>query len=279
MAKSVTHTVKKGDTLEKIAKKYGIAKYQTIYDDPANAKLKKARPNADEIQPGDKVVIPAQSDGPGPKQLKSMLASLEAQVADRQKTQKNLEKNLTDLKARFAKAKAKYKKNMTAVEVAETMAFITTDITKVVANTAKVGKGTMTLAKANSKNLKAVGSAWGRAIDPAQKAAANKLQAQENAFLKFGGIGMNAFMNLTTPSFYGSRLAVLQGDGFFKKVLSGKFEGTKEDLLKAYNWDFGKELDDTYKRIETETRKAIDSFKKMDAADKDLIKEIRAQLK
>ncbi|MBB94777.1 MAG: hypothetical protein CML68_09265 [Rhodobacteraceae bacterium] len=60
------HTVKKGDTLSKIAKKYGIKSAKALYDDPANAKFRKLRPNPDLIEPGDKVTIP-----PTPASVKS----------------------------------------------------------------------------------------------------------------------------------------------------------------------------------------------------------------
>ena len=40
------------------AAKYGFAKWKTIYDHPANAGLKKRRPNPNLIHPGDEIVIP-----------------------------------------------------------------------------------------------------------------------------------------------------------------------------------------------------------------------------
>ena len=41
----ITHVVAQGDCFSKIARRYGFADYKVIYNDPANAELKKKRPN------------------------------------------------------------------------------------------------------------------------------------------------------------------------------------------------------------------------------------------
>src|SRR6185503_16392045 len=53
-----SHVVKQGECLSSIARKYGFADYHTIYDDPANARLKKLRGNPNVVQPGDQLFIP-----------------------------------------------------------------------------------------------------------------------------------------------------------------------------------------------------------------------------
>ena len=58
MATDIIHVVKKGDTLDKIAKKYKFKSWKTIYDAKANAKFRKLRPDPNKIEPGDKIVIP-----------------------------------------------------------------------------------------------------------------------------------------------------------------------------------------------------------------------------
>ena len=58
MPKDLVHTVKRGENLSKIAKKYKASNWKYIYEDPVNAKFRKERPNPNEIQPGDKIVIP-----------------------------------------------------------------------------------------------------------------------------------------------------------------------------------------------------------------------------
>lgn len=52
------HIVKSGESLSIIAKKYGFADWRTLYDHPANVKLRNARPNPDHIHVGDQVFIP-----------------------------------------------------------------------------------------------------------------------------------------------------------------------------------------------------------------------------
>lgn len=55
---SKIHAVKQGDSLAKIAKKYGFSNWRTIYDHADNAELRQKRPNPNILYPGDKVAIP-----------------------------------------------------------------------------------------------------------------------------------------------------------------------------------------------------------------------------
>jgi hypothetical protein len=52
------HVVRAGESLATIATKYGVVNWQVIYGAPCNAELRRRRPNAKLIQPGDKVLIP-----------------------------------------------------------------------------------------------------------------------------------------------------------------------------------------------------------------------------
>src|SRR5262245_8080430 len=52
------HTVEPGDCLTSIATRYGFAKWQTIYDDPANADFRALRKNPNVLAPGDRIFIP-----------------------------------------------------------------------------------------------------------------------------------------------------------------------------------------------------------------------------
>ena len=52
------HTVSKGDCMTSIAKRYGFGKFETIYNDSANAQFKQDNPNPDQLKPGATVVIP-----------------------------------------------------------------------------------------------------------------------------------------------------------------------------------------------------------------------------
>lgn len=52
------HTVRQGECLHSIAKKYGFADYRVIYDHPNNAEFKLKRPDPSILNPGDVIFIP-----------------------------------------------------------------------------------------------------------------------------------------------------------------------------------------------------------------------------
>jgi putative peptidoglycan binding protein/LysM domain-containing protein len=52
------HVVKQGECLSTIAAQYGFSDWHDIYNDGANADLRKKRPNPDVLYPGDEVTIP-----------------------------------------------------------------------------------------------------------------------------------------------------------------------------------------------------------------------------
>jgi len=52
------HTVEEGECLSSIAKDFGFADWQTIYNDPQNAGFRTQRPNPNVIAPGDQLFIP-----------------------------------------------------------------------------------------------------------------------------------------------------------------------------------------------------------------------------
>lgn len=276
MAKEIKHTVKKGETLTSIGKKHGGTPEQ-IFNDKANAKLKKLRGKPEKIQPGDVVVIP--KTGPDKKQLQSLVKSLEAQRAQRAATIKELEDSCKAMKARFADTKKKYKKQMTGIQMAEMIVMIHKDMAKIGVRSMKVGKGADAIAKANRKHVTDIASMFLTGTSPATTKLADYNEKANMTAAKVVGKGINAYFNLTSPSFYGSRIAVLKQDGFFKKVLSGKFEGTGKDLLDAYSWDLGKELDASSKAIEKRTAEMVAEFEKADDADVSLIAEIKAKMK
>lgn len=56
MARS--HTIQDGECLSSLAARYGFRHWQTIYDAPENAELRKSRPNPNLLAPGDVVAIP-----------------------------------------------------------------------------------------------------------------------------------------------------------------------------------------------------------------------------
>jgi hypothetical protein len=57
------YTVRAGDSLSKIAKRYGLASWQDIYEHEKNAGFRKKRPDPDKIEPGDKIWVPEPPSG------------------------------------------------------------------------------------------------------------------------------------------------------------------------------------------------------------------------
>lgn len=62
---SFRHVVRAGECLASLAARHGFAHWRDIYDHPANAELRKLRPNPLVLAAGDEVVIPP----PRPKEL------------------------------------------------------------------------------------------------------------------------------------------------------------------------------------------------------------------
>jgi hypothetical protein len=56
-ARFTTYVVKTGDTLSKIAKRFGLKSWQEVYNDPYNATFRVRHPNPNLIVPGDVVRI------------------------------------------------------------------------------------------------------------------------------------------------------------------------------------------------------------------------------
>ena len=52
------HIVQQGESLSEVARKHGFTDWRLIYDHPANAELKKQRPDPNILFPGDRVVLP-----------------------------------------------------------------------------------------------------------------------------------------------------------------------------------------------------------------------------
>ncbi len=54
---SINHTVKQGEYLSSIARRYGFSDYKVIWNDPNNAKLKERRKNPNVLYPGDRLYL------------------------------------------------------------------------------------------------------------------------------------------------------------------------------------------------------------------------------
>ena len=59
MSQTTPYVVQAGDSLSRIASKFGIPDWKTIYYDASNTGFRHARPNPNQIFPGDKINIPS----------------------------------------------------------------------------------------------------------------------------------------------------------------------------------------------------------------------------
>ncbi|NTX06002.1 peptidoglycan-binding protein [Myxococcus sp. CA051A] len=55
---STTHVIRRGECMLLVARRYGILDYRQVYEHPANAELRRKRPNPSVLYPGDTVFIP-----------------------------------------------------------------------------------------------------------------------------------------------------------------------------------------------------------------------------
>lgn len=80
------YKVKQGDCLSSIAKDFGFASGQTIYDHPDNAEYRDKRPNPNCIYPGDKLFIPERET----KKIEESTEQTHKNVVKKEKTWLNI---------------------------------------------------------------------------------------------------------------------------------------------------------------------------------------------
>ncbi len=106
----ITHTVAKGDTVDSIARKYKVRDGKTLWAAPENKDLSGRRKKAENIEPGDKLVIP-----PSEKEKKEAAAKLEALTKAR-----NANLKLRDMLRKDTARRAQAFNTMTSLIVAST---------------------------------------------------------------------------------------------------------------------------------------------------------------
>jgi LysM repeat protein len=55
---ALSYTIQRGDSLSKIAAKFGVASWQLIYTAPENAAFRRKHPDPNRIFPGEVLIIP-----------------------------------------------------------------------------------------------------------------------------------------------------------------------------------------------------------------------------
>ena len=296
-----SHKIKKGETLTKIAKKWKHRKWQTIWDDPGNASLKKKRREADKIEPGDVLFIPyTDAEKKAIIEAKLLLYSLAdvernlaasllkqadatseaASVA--MKRHKDATKEYNDIIAMLQKTAKDTKKMKDGVDIAWAIANLGRGL-------GKMAKLSRDASKASGKALEEINKqARGQAIDmmkgpvegEAKKAGTKYLLDEKNDISMLGmvvGSISEAQDKMTSPSFWFHAYVQMKDGASWTDVVTDKWE--RDVKNKIYLVD--KEKLFLTKKLLVQAQDAVKSAKSMqDEAKKaikradDIVKEI-----
>ncbi|MBM1691581.1 LysM peptidoglycan-binding domain-containing protein [Sulfitobacter geojensis] len=277
MPKTTVHIVKKGESLDKIAKSYGIINFKKIYEDKVNAKFRKTRPNPNLIQPGDKIIIPNYAlTADKRKTLGALINTIETRIKGNQALRADLMKTTKELGGEIQTYQRKFKKTAQATDAAATVLTLFISLGKIVSKGAKMAKMSASeVAKANKEILKEVVDMKTTALEPALQAGAQSMAKQSNQVVMVLGVGLDSFFNLTSPSFWGKTWIKARDEGMFKKIASGKFGDGWDAWSKAVTWDPNAEFDKMISNMKAQTLRNTQSIDKLIAADEALLKQLK----
>ena len=248
MAKDRQHKVKKGETLTKIAKLWSHSKWQDIWTDAANAKLRKKRGAPDSIEPGDLLHIPYT--------LKEKKAIVEAKLAiyGQMDAERNLARGLlnrSDATARAAKLALSQHKASTktyddiiamlkksgkdikgmkeGVDIAFTIATLLVSLGKIASLGAKASKATgEALTELNAQTQKeAIDLMKGPVEGEAKKASAKYLLNEDNEISTLGiivGTLVEAQEKMISPAFWFHAAVQMKDGASWTDVVTDKWE-------------------------------------------------------
>lgn len=251
-----SHKVKRGETLITISKKWGISKWQDVWNDPENSKLKSNRGKPEAIDTGDVIFIPFTKKqkldimkkrlhyinlAAGEVELARVFKAraetfqkacnyAESRIDNITKSRENLEKSMLGV-AKDAKATAK---------VIDIMAEVLTVLVNLgrLAKTASTAAGAE-LAKLNKEAMGVVtGTVTGKVSGAAKEAGIKYLLDPKNPVSAMGlkvGIYADAESKMMSPSFWGKTIARMKES---KKDFSiGDPAGLWEAWCEAVNFD------------------------------------------
>jgi LysM repeat protein len=274
------HTVRKGETLIKIAKSYGIADWKAIFDAPENAKLKKERKKPEAIQPGDVLVIPPSPVDP--KLVKDLAAaekSLLAAIARRDSLRKEFQASITQAKSEIKSAAAKYKRTSQAVDAAAMVIMIHKDLAKMTYDSSKVLKGMMESEAFQKEAIKTTMMWKVDVIGPALLEIFGKLDDQSGK-VRVAVVSLaKSFFDLTSPSFWGKVFVKLGEEDFVKKVASGRIQASWESWSKAVTYDPQEEFDAMIANIDRNAAPILRQLDDLDKRDKAAIAALKDSAK
>lgn len=197
MLETNNYQVKNGDTLIGIAQRFGLPSWKLIYDSPLNKDLRALRSNPDNIQIGDRLIIPANPI----IQLEKRIDTLNRLRSDLVIMYQNLnyEQNLS-----FRKAK----NTASNVDIAATLLLLGVGLGKTVKSGFDAMKLTgKELAQANVKLARSVTLAGPRFAVEQGVQASNILEVtgEEGLATAIPKILIKSWFDMTTPSYWAQR--------------------------------------------------------------------------
>ena len=281
MAGARVHTVKKGESLDKIAKSYGFKSFKEIYNDPVNAKFRKTRPDPKLIQPGDQIVLPdPQMPADQRKSLSALIRALEADLATMEKAAAEHQAFSKKLRNEVNSCKNKVKNVANGVDAAALIIGLVTSLGKItVAGYKATTASAKVTAKLNKEALKELGKMHVDMVSPAIQKGAQSAAQNSMKVVSAAGVLVDSFYNMTSPSFWAKTIVKADENGMLRKIGSGKFGEGWDAWSKAVTWDPMEEFDAVNRQLTAqsakiakaqargiENRKAlIDALKKIEA--------------
>ncbi len=291
------HKVKKGETIEKIGKKYGFAKVDDLWTYPKNKDLVKLRKTPKDIKEGDVIVIPAYNDKerkeiqekrPALRQAAGSArfsadkltehAALDLKMADELDAMADKHKKMADqLIAEYKKAAAQGKRWSDGVDFANTVIGIVNGLRVLVQKSMSVTAGMASKCKkeaeAAAKLLKEMvmdtkaahhAPILAEGMKATGKYMSDTSTGPKSDVILFTGQLIESYGKLTSPSFYGQGLALLWEGKSVEQAATFNLEEDLKDAVKKMTAErdrIAKLATDKAKSARARAKKAQDDAK------------------
>jgi hypothetical protein len=213
------HVVRRGDSLDAIAKTQGYRDWQVIYKSRCNARLRSLRPNPNLIHPGDTVMLP-----PRAADIRAVLQTrMDRLKAARQDSEALFESIKRQLDAEFGKVN----RVGNTVDTAATVLNILVSLGSLCAKGYKtLEMGAADLAKANKELGKEVFDLpKGVFEELALKTFGDQLDDQKTVKLMntvwiFSAVVVRSWLDITSPSYWAGAYAEYRASGSLRKAVT-----------------------------------------------------------
>lgn len=240
-----THIVKKGESLDRIARNYGLSSWYEIYHAKCNDNLRRTRSTPDKIVAGDIVVIP-------PDALYYTKIKLDKLLIIRKEFIEMNQKILNEWDAEYRKTKS----NIANIDVIGKVATILVSLGTLVKDGASAMKlSGEALKEANTKLAKtAVKDAYEPIVEAGVEAlGVLKENKDDTLAIALGKQAADVYFSWTTPSWWASKIDHLRNGGSLMK--NGRLQGTDLEEINKQTVDLiikqkNQTLENLDKRIE-----------------------------